>query len=111
MSKGVIIAIVAVVAVVVLSGPLMGMVFAARAGMPFAFAGAGGLMMLVPVLFWLALIGGIVWLAVKLSSRSTEAAVASQPSVEPAADILRQRYARGEISREEYLQMQRDLEA
>jgi putative membrane protein len=69
--------------------------------------------MWVWLLFALALlvltILGIVWLVRALTSdrRGTGA----QPSSTAARDEIDRRYSRGEISREEYLQIRQDLEA
>lgn len=63
--------------------------------------GLGGLMML---LFWGAVIAGIVLLVRQVAqSRSTSAG-------ETPLDVLKRRYAAGEITREEYEQMRRDLQ-
>ena len=62
------------------------------------------LMMLSMILFWIAIILGIVWLvrwSVDQSGRG---------QLEDPLDIIRRRYARGEISREEYERMQEDLQ-
>lgn len=71
----------------------------------------GGLMM---VLFWGALVALIVWLF-----RAYVAPNANRERTEPednrssnrALDILKERYARGEISKSEYEQMRDDLRA
>lgn len=63
---------------------------------------------LLEALFWLALLIAIVLLVVWLARR-----IGSEPIRTPskrARDILDKRYARGEITREQYLQMRRDLE-
>jgi putative membrane protein len=66
----------------------------------------GGLMM---VLFWGVLIVGAMWLARGLFPNGQQPpASATQPEAS-AEDILKQRYARGEISKEQYDQMRRDL--
>ncbi|MBI4246096.1 MAG: SHOCT domain-containing protein [Candidatus Rokubacteria bacterium] len=67
--------------------------------------GAGGLvMMLMMLLFWGAVIAavivGIRWLVRQGSSARPDTAI----------DILRERYARGEINREEFEALRRDLE-
>lgn len=62
----------------------------------------GGLIML---LFWVLIIGGIVWLIVALTrNRGVERSSSS------ALDLLKERYARGEINQEEYEQKKRDLQ-
>ncbi len=64
----------------------------------------GAAMALWMLLFWTAVIGGIVWLISALRPR--EAAVGPEDPLE----TLRRRYARGEITREQYEEMRRDLE-
>ncbi|MBI4497466.1 MAG: SHOCT domain-containing protein [Chloroflexi bacterium] len=65
-------------------------------------------MMLGAVLFWLLLLGGLVLLVVWLVQQVTQRAA---PEVRPrsALELLEQRYARGEIDREEYLARRQDL--
>jgi putative membrane protein len=66
--------------------------------------GAGGIVMMVMMLaFWGVLIGGIV-LAIRWMTR-----LGHTPVRDPALEILRERYARGEISREEFETRRRDL--
>jgi putative membrane protein len=57
------------------------------------------------ILFWVLVMLAIVALARWLSSMRN-----GGPSRRPL-DILQERYARGEITREQYEQMRRDLEA
>lgn len=67
------------------------------------FGGMGWLGMLMMVLFWVGVLALIIW------GMSTLAAP-RRPSVEPdALEILKQRYARGEISQEEYVQARETL--
>ena len=76
-------------------------------GMPHAWAWGWpfmGLMMLGMVLFWVAVIAGIVLLVRWFMELS-----APRPGGE-ALEILRQRYARGEIDREEFEARRQDLE-
>ncbi len=67
------------------------------AGWPFMM-GAG-------ILPWLVLIGLVAAFAAAFSRPS------QQPAPDSALEILRQRYARGEISKEQFDQMRRDLGA
>ena len=78
--------------------------------MGYPFYGFGGFwwMWIVMVAFWILIIGGIVWLVLWLA-RQGEAARPGARGVSPL-DIIRERYARGEITRDEYEQMRRDLE-
>ncbi len=61
------------------------------------------------VLWWALIIAGIValvrWLGASSSASSGDAATGRK-----ALDILKERYARGELDRETYEQMRRDLE-
>ena len=65
----------------------------------------GGLLMIA---FWVLLIGGAVWLVMILArnNQGTPSANASAPT--PRA-ILQTRYAKGEITKEQFDQMKRDL--
>ncbi len=55
------------------------------------------------VLFWGGLIALIVWGVTKLTKRSDSA------SKHDPLDVAKERYARGEISREEFEQIKKDL--
>lgn len=70
------------------------------------FAGGWGLWWLFPLVFWGAIITGIVFLV-----RAASQGSAGSPSQggETALDILKKRYARGEVTREEFEEMKRDL--
>jgi len=69
----------------------------------------GWVMMIFMMLFWVALIVGLVVLIRWFVVRTPEAPPGGQggPS---AVEILRRRYARGEITREQFEQMLHDLE-
>jgi len=60
----------------------------------------GGLWMLI---FWGGLIGLIIWGITKLARRG-----GSTPKHDPL-DVAKERYAKGEISREEFEQIKKDL--
>ena len=49
----------------------------------------------------------VIWLTFKLADRRDRS---EMPGVRSAEDILKERYARDEISREEYLEKKHDLE-
>jgi putative membrane protein len=63
------------------------------------------------VLVVAAIVAGVVVLAVRLARQASHAPPASRPLAtgDPAMEQLRLRYARGEISREDYLRMAADL--
>ena len=67
------------------------------------FTGMGWWMILWMVLFWSGLTALIVWGITKLSSRDS-----SSPKHYPL-EVAKERYARGEISKEEFEQLEKDL--
>ncbi|MBI5956168.1 MAG: SHOCT domain-containing protein [Chloroflexi bacterium] len=71
----------------------------------FGFPFMGGIVML---LFWLLIIGGVVWLVQSLA-RGRGSSETSAPASESPLDILNRRYAKGEITKEQFEQMKRDL--
>ncbi len=79
----------------------------------FGFGGMlfGGLMMLV---IWLLVIGGVIWLVVTLArgGRIVNSAPSNLGGPVPGQtplDVLNMRYAKGEITKEQYDQLRRDL--
>ncbi|MBI1736539.1 MAG: SHOCT domain-containing protein [Candidatus Rokubacteria bacterium] len=72
--------------------------------------GAGGIvMMLGMLLFWAAVIAALVVGVRWLVREGRDAREPRQPAPDSALQILRERYARGDISREEFEQRKRDL--
>ncbi len=69
--------------------------------------GGFGWWWVLPMLFFMAIVGLIIWAVVAAVSHSS--APPEAKSGDSALDILRQRYARGEISREEYEAKRKDL--
>lgn len=69
--------------------------------------GFGSFWWLIMLLFWVLVIGGVVLLVAALVRQ----APASDTGGSRALEILRERYARGELTREQYEQMRRDLTA
>ena len=82
-------------------------------GLGFGMVAIGALMMLA---FWVVVIGGAVWLIVTLtrgaSAGTQHASSATQlaPGQTPL-DVLKARYAKGEITKEQFEDMKRDLGA
>ncbi len=69
--------------------------------------GFGGIGLILMLLFWGGLIFGGVWLVKTLFNNGQNSPAAPrQPS---AREILDQRYARGEITREQYEIMKKDV--
>jgi putative membrane protein len=67
-------------------------------------AGMGGWGMLVIAVFWISLLGAGGWIVYRLVRGSRRGAAGRD-----AEQILRERYARGEIDRESYERMRGDL--
>jgi putative membrane protein len=68
-------------------------------------------MMILMMLFWLLILAGIiffVWFLVESVRRA--AAAHGAPAPEAPLHVLQKRYARGEITREQYQEMKRELE-
>jgi putative membrane protein len=74
----------------------------------WGYGGLGWLGIILMVLFWLAVIVGIIflirWLAVSAAVKGSGATSGDSP-----LDILKKRYARGEINKEEFEQKKKDL--
>lgn len=74
--------------------------------------GSGGWMMsgmwLISGLFWIAIIAGVVLLVKWLSERNDQGRTSNTASESPL-DIKKKRYAKGEIDKEAFEQMKRDL--
>ncbi len=58
------------------------------------------------LIFWIALVALIIWGIVKLSQRG--GSNSSTPKRDPL-DIAKERYAKGEISKEEFEQIKKEL--
>lgn len=69
--------------------------------------GGMGIWMLFGVIFWIFLIAGVVLLVIWAVQR-TERGETSRTG-ETALEILKKRYARGEISKEEFDEKKRDI--
>ncbi|NOZ56624.1 MAG: SHOCT domain-containing protein [Calditrichaeota bacterium] len=65
------------------------------------------------ILFWIAVIGLVIWgiNQITQSSRQRQLPGGRPPADESPLGILKQRYARGEISKEQFEQMKRELRA
>lgn len=63
-----------------------------------------GLMMLIGLIFWGSVIWLIVWGITRLTKRETHSSERRDP-----LDIARERYARGEINKEQFDQIRKDL--
>lgn len=59
-------------------------------------------------IFWILLIVLVIWLVVNQNNKNKQ--ILNNPQSESALDILKKRYAKGEISKEQFDQMKKDLE-
>lgn len=69
--------------------------------------GGMGLWMVIAMISWLLLFAGVVFLIVWAFQRFRPGFASK--AEEPALEILKKRYARGEISREEFEEKKRDI--
>ena len=67
-----------------------------------------GWMWLMPV-FWAVFLGLIIWAIVAAVRSSNESKGSDFTKAESALEVLKKRYARGEINKEEYEEKKRDL--
>lgn len=79
-------------------------------GVGFGYGGS----LFFTAIFWVLVVGLGVWFITWLVSRNrnkalTNAGSISAPASDTAVEILKQRYARGEISKAEYETMRNDL--
>ncbi len=65
-----------------------------------------GIWMLLGLIFWIFLIVGIIFLLIWAVQKVSGGRIEKEDS---ALEILKKRYARGEISKEEYEEKRRDL--
>ncbi|MCZ7385813.1 MAG: SHOCT domain-containing protein [Candidatus Methanoperedens sp.] len=71
-------------------------------GFGMGFGAMMGFGVIIMVLFW----GAIIWLVISLINADNKK---SEETPESALTILKKRYARGEITREQYLEMEKEL--
>ncbi|HDK35637.1 MAG TPA: SHOCT domain-containing protein [Bacteroidetes bacterium] len=61
-------------------------------------------------IFWLVIIAVVIWAVVTFSNNSRDREQRSAfPRQESALDILKKRYAKGEITKEEFERIKKDL--
>ncbi len=73
-------------------------------------AGMFGIGALIMIAVWVLAIGGAVWLVVTLARGGTSTSAQSAAGQTPL-DILKVRYAKGEITKEQFEEMKRALGA
>lgn len=79
----------------------------------YGYGGSGVGMVLIMMLFWLPLIGLGIWLVARVTRSQPNAAApsAQHHAADSARGILDRRFAKGEISAEQYTEMRRVLES
>lgn len=70
--------------------------------------GFGGVILMV--IFWVAVIGGGIWLLAMIFPRIGASSISNAASNDDPLTILKQRYAHGELSKEEFETIRHDLE-
>ncbi len=70
--------------------------------------GGFGWMWLMPV-FWIVFLGLIIWAVVAAVRGSSESRSPDSSKADSALELLKKRYARGEINKEEYEEKKKDL--
>lgn len=75
-------------------------------GYGFGYGGYGVVHMIFWVVILIAIIAGVIWL---LRSTTAVGMHHMPPKRSAGLDVLEERYARGEINRDEYLQKKKDI--
>ncbi len=70
--------------------------------------GGFGWMAIMPVL-WIVVLGLIIWAVVVAVRGSSESRSSDSSKADSALEVLKRRYARGEIDKEEYEEKKKDL--
>jgi len=113
---------ISILSILLLATPLFGKTVLAQRGpwrayygygmgpgmMDWGYGGMGWVGIILMVAFWVAVIVGIVFL-IRWVVVSTSGGSHPGKSEDSALDILRKRYARGEINKEEFEEKKRDL--
>ena len=72
--------------------------------------GFGSFGFIFMALFWIVIIGAGIWLLSNLFPKNNASSQSGGSGSESATEILRQRYAQGELTKEEYESIRYDLE-
>lgn len=71
--------------------------------------GMGPIGMIVWIVIIIAVVVAIVWLVRSLAGSGGHSQLSLGPRRSPGLDVLEERYAKGEIQREEYLEKKKDM--
>jgi len=106
-----VVVVVVLIAVLVTVSAVIGGIYGGWPGRMHDFMWPGimrGGFMLVMVVVWAGVLGLIVW-AVVAAVQKTGEVDSSPPGVNTALEVLRERYARGEIDKQEFEEKKKDL--
>ena len=90
------------------SGAISGWQYGGWGMMGPGMMGGFGWMWLIPV-FWIVILGLIIWAIVALVRSLSESKGLDFSKADSALELLKKRYARGEINKEEYEAKKKDL--
>lgn len=71
--------------------------------------GLGPIGMIIWIVILIAIIVAVVWLVRSLAGSGGHSQLPPGPRRSPGLDILEERYAKGEINRDEYLEKKKDI--
>jgi putative membrane protein len=71
--------------------------------------GMGPIGMIIWVVILIAIVVAVVWLVRSMTGAGSHSASLSPPRRSAGLDVLEERYAKGEINRDEYLEKKRDI--
>ena len=89
-------------------GAILGWQYGGWGMMGPGMMGGFGWMWLMPV-FWIVFLGLIIWAIVALVRNLSESKGSDSSKADSALEMLKKRYARGEIDKEEYEAKKKDL--
>jgi putative membrane protein len=84
---------------------IMGYGYGPQWGMMGGYGGYGGFGMIVWIIILIAIVALVVWLVRSVASPGMH----NLPRRSSGLEVLEERYARGEINRDEYLQKKKDI--
>jgi putative membrane protein len=84
----------------------MGYGYGPQWGMMGGYGGYGGFGMIIWIVILIAIVALVVWL---VRSPASSGMHHMEPRRSSGLDVLEERYARGEINRDEYLQKKKDI--
>lgn len=98
-----------IIALIIVLPWALGLIWGGQ-GYGYGMMGGFGWMWLMPI-FWIVFLGLIIWGVVALARGVSQPGSSDSASSRPdsALEVLKKRYARGEINKEEYEEKKKDL--